>query len=218
MWAGIIKHTKEGRYLFSNCVTICKMIHLDFHLRVVSKHCLGEDARQVSVLNSKMKSISDDISFVNGHTKGGLLSVTCELMQVESGRWHGHLASATWQKWQKLTGKKCNYWGGIPPVAAHLCWRVETMAGLTGLLHRTLRSINHVIILAIIVVLVISVIITCRSRPSCCWWAWKEAGGRSVAWKLDPIQASTFFTSCVSMIRPSNWFSYCSMHENVSYL
>ena len=42
---------------------------------------------------------------------------------------------------------------------------------------RTLQSIKSVII----------TILTCRSRPSCCWWAWKEAGGRSEAWQLDLI-------------------------------
>ena len=30
------------------------------------------------------------------------------------------------------------YWGGIPPVAAHLCWSVDTIAGRLGLLDRTL--------------------------------------------------------------------------------
>ena len=134
--------------------------------------------------------------------------------------------------WCPIKTVHCNYCGGIPPVAAQRCWRVETIAGLTGLLQRTLQNIkNTMLVLVIICTIIIrtlqsikSVIITiltCRSRPSCCWWAWKEAGGRSVACKLDPIQASTFFTSSVnvSMIRASNWFSsgtYCSMHENVS--
>jgi hypothetical protein len=62
------------------------MIHLDFHLRVVYKQTLGEDARQVKIHRSYDISHVVFVSFGNGHTKGGLLSVTCELMQVESGR------------------------------------------------------------------------------------------------------------------------------------
>ena len=91
--------------------------------------------------------------------------------------------------WCPIKTVHCNYCGGIPPVAAQRCWRVETIAGLTGLLQRTLQNIkNTMLVLVIICTIIIrtlqsikSVIITiltCRSRPSCCWWAWKEAGGR----------------------------------------
>ena len=100
--------------------------------------------------------------------------------------------------WCPIKTVHCNYCGGIPPVAAQRCWRVETIAGLTGLLQRTLQNIkNTMLVLVIICTIIIrtlqsikSVIITiltCRSRPSCCWWAWKEAGGRSEAWQLDLI-------------------------------
>ena len=100
--------------------------------------------------------------------------------------------------WCPIKIVHCNYCGGIPPVAAQRCWRVETIAGLTGLLQRTLQNIkNTMLVLVIICTIIIrtlqsikSVIITiltCRSRPSCCWWAWKEAGGRSEAWQLDLI-------------------------------
>ena len=100
--------------------------------------------------------------------------------------------------WCPIKTVHCNYCGGIPPVAAQRCWRVETIAGLTGLLQRTLQNIkNTMLVLVIICTIIIrtlqsikSVIITiltCRSRPSCCWWAWKEAGGRLEAWQLDLI-------------------------------
>ena len=39
-----------------------------------------------------------------------------------------------------------DYWGGMPPVAAHLCCRVETMGGLIGLLVRIL-SISSMMVL-----------------------------------------------------------------------
>ena len=46
--------------------------------------------------------------------------------------------------WQGYT--VVGYWGGMPPVAAHLWWRVETMRGLTGLLVRIL-SISSMMVL-----------------------------------------------------------------------
>ena len=77
--------------------------------------------------------------------------MTTDRWHEKSGKWHvspsnWHTKSVTWQKWgaQKMAIGKSNYWGGIPPVAAHLCCRVETIAGLTGLLHRTLQhQLSH---------------------------------------------------------------------------
>ena len=98
--------------------------------------------------------------------------------------------------WCPIKIVHCNYCGGIPPVAAQRCWRVETIAGLTGLLQRTLQNIKNTMLVLICTIIirtlqsiksVIITILTCRSRPSCCWWAWKEAGGRSEAWQLDLI-------------------------------
>ena len=68
--------------------------------------------------------------------------------------------------WCPIKIVHCNYCGGIPPVAAQRCWRVETIAGLTGLLQRTLQNIkNTMLVLVIICTIIIRAIIVQSSGP-----------------------------------------------------
>jgi len=110
------------------------------------------DARKVANETSELMQVAVD-TFCHltkmTHKKkllgSGEAFLTCELMQVAVDTFLSPDKNDT----RKVSSGKNvarNYWGGIPPVAAHRCCRVETIAGLTGLLHRTL-SISSIVVL-----------------------------------------------------------------------
>ena len=54
----------------------------------------------------------------------------------------------------------------MPPVAAQRCCRVETIGGLTGLLHRTLKKNNNKITMVRIALVTIAIMVIVIQR--CC--------------------------------------------------